>query len=64
MADVAERNMLVQNRIVHLVAHIGDLVPGIVHAVLQCGHHIVQRSVVRIVGSMGVGVGHLTASRS
>ena len=56
--------MLMQNRIMHLVAHVGDLVPGIVHTVLQCGHHIVQRSVMWMVGSMTVCVGHLHASRS
>ncbi|MEG9433847.1 hypothetical protein [Terriglobus sp. ADX1] len=55
-----------QYRIMHLVAHVSDLVPGIVHAMFQCGHHVVQRMVVRmhLRGMGNVGVGHRSTSRA
>ena len=63
MADRTKRNMLVQNRIVHFVAHIRDLVPSVVDAMLQADDHSMQRRVVQIGRLRNVGVGHLNASR-
>jgi hypothetical protein len=59
MARSAERDVLMQHRIAHLVPGIAQFVSGVVHAVFQYVHDFMQRVVmVFVVSGFVSSVGH------